>query len=270
MNSQEKVSLIIQYSLLVAGQEEDYRDRDLRPIHLIKYVYLADLEFAKNHDGETYTGINWQFYNFGPYANEAYLQIEPAALAIHAIKKTFPSDFQEQQEWCCYSLDVEDDDTLLREIDMKLPVTITSALQRHIHSNTNSTADLLRYVYNTQPMRNAAPLEYLDFSCVAQVAIEKDEEHTPYLQTLTKKKQLDKKRRLKELKAQIAGRKQENKSWQENLVKPPHEPRYDEVFEEGVRWLDSLAGEPFQEEQIEVVFDKAIWQSPTRRMDGSI
>ena len=97
MNSQEKVSLIIQYSLLVAGQEEDYRDRDLRPIHLIKYVYLADFEFAKNHDGETYTGINWQLYNFGPYANEVYLQIEPAAHAIHAIKKTFPSDYQDQQ-----------------------------------------------------------------------------------------------------------------------------------------------------------------------------
>jgi hypothetical protein len=42
-----KIDLLIQYTLLVAGQEDEYLDRQLGPIHLIKYVYLADLVYAE-------------------------------------------------------------------------------------------------------------------------------------------------------------------------------------------------------------------------------
>ena len=37
-------------------------------IHLIKCVYLADLAYDKEHNGQTYTGIPWRFYHFGPWA----------------------------------------------------------------------------------------------------------------------------------------------------------------------------------------------------------
>jgi len=62
-----RVDKIIQYTLLVAGDEDDYFDRQLGPIHLIKYVYLADLDYAASHNGEIFTGVKWQFYKFGPW-----------------------------------------------------------------------------------------------------------------------------------------------------------------------------------------------------------
>lgn len=51
-----KIDLLIQYAILIAGQEDEYPDRQLGPIHLIKYVYLADLAYAERNGGETFTG----------------------------------------------------------------------------------------------------------------------------------------------------------------------------------------------------------------------
>ena len=44
-------------------------------------------------------------------------------------------------------------------------------------------------------------------------------------------------------------------------VKPP---RYDDVFFEGLTWLDSLAGEPVCATSGEVSFEDEIWKSPAR------
>ena len=52
----KKVDKIIQYALAVAANE-DFCNRDLGPIHLVKYVYLADLAYAERNKGETFTGI---------------------------------------------------------------------------------------------------------------------------------------------------------------------------------------------------------------------
>ena len=41
-------------------------------------------------------------------------------------------------------------------------------------------------------------------------------------------------------------------------------PRYDEVFIEGVRLLDELAGPPPSPLEAEAVFSADIWKSPTR------
>jgi hypothetical protein len=68
MMKSSKIDLLIQYAILIAGQEDEYFDRQLGPIHLIKYVYLADLAYAEHNYGETFTGIDWQFYKFGPWS----------------------------------------------------------------------------------------------------------------------------------------------------------------------------------------------------------
>ena len=73
-----RVDLVIQFSLLVAGEEDDNFSRQLGPIHLIKYLYLADLSYAKRNDGKSFTGIDWQFYNFGPWSAAAHARIEQA------------------------------------------------------------------------------------------------------------------------------------------------------------------------------------------------
>lgn len=43
-----KVDLLLKYILTAAGQE-DSGHREVGPIHLVKYVYLADLAFAEGH-----------------------------------------------------------------------------------------------------------------------------------------------------------------------------------------------------------------------------
>ena len=65
-DSSTKVDLVLQYALLFAGENNEDFDRQLGPIHLLKYVYLADLFHAEKNKGDTFTGINWQFSKFGP------------------------------------------------------------------------------------------------------------------------------------------------------------------------------------------------------------
>jgi hypothetical protein len=52
-----KVDLLLKYILATAGQE-DLGNREVGPVHLVKYVYLADLVFAEKHGGETNHGKN--------------------------------------------------------------------------------------------------------------------------------------------------------------------------------------------------------------------
>ena len=94
-----KVDLVLQYALLVAGDEDNVWDRQLGPIHLIKYVYLADLAFAETHAGATFTGIPWQFYKFGPWSQTVHDRIIPALTAIRADKKVFSSHYKDDGEW---------------------------------------------------------------------------------------------------------------------------------------------------------------------------
>jgi len=47
----KRVDLLLKYILTAAGQE-DLGQQELGPIHLIKYVYLADLIFAEKHGGK--------------------------------------------------------------------------------------------------------------------------------------------------------------------------------------------------------------------------
>ena len=158
-----KIDKIIQYSLLIAGDEDDSFDRQLGPIHLIKYVYLADLYYAASHNGETFTGVKWQFYKFGPWSQEVNNRIEPALLCIHAEKKTFPSDYEDKDEWVRWTAT---DDSFRKELERELPFTIKSTLRRDVHQFGKATPELLSYVYSTKPMLSAAPREFLDFSTI--------------------------------------------------------------------------------------------------------
>lgn len=85
--SSTRVDLVLQYSLLVAGEQDTSFDRQLGPIHLLKYVYLADLFHATKNEGATYTGTEWKFYKFGPWSQSVNERIEPALNAIYADKK---------------------------------------------------------------------------------------------------------------------------------------------------------------------------------------
>ena len=55
------------------------------------------------------------------------------------------------------------------------------------------------------------------------------------------------------------------KSKQPELVNPVPRPRYDEIYEQGVSWLESLSGEPFTEGEMVLEFSEEVWNSTTRK-----
>ena len=124
-----RIDLVLQYALLVAGEQDEKFDRQLGPIHLLKYVYLADLYHAEKHEGTTYTGIKWRFYKFGPWSQSVNERIEPSLSAIGADKKSNPSSYEENQEQIRWSLQ---DEHLLREREQQLPPAITFHLRRNV------------------------------------------------------------------------------------------------------------------------------------------
>ena len=49
------------------------------------------------------------------------------------------------------------------------------------------------------------------------------------------------------------------------LINPVANPRYDDVYKEGVAWLDSLSGEQFSSGDISAEFSTEVWKSITRK-----
>lgn len=253
-----RVDQLLQLALLLASQEEDYKCRSLGPIHLVKYVYLADLAYSIRQ-GETFTGTKWKFHKFGPWSPEVFSRIEPALAAIGAVKKTLPSAFSDEDycRWTAF------DGPTTEVLERDLPAVITVNLKRRVHEHTSDTASLLHYVYLTKPMLTAAPGDDLDFSCIQlpQVPNELGQKHIS--EPLSNKAQKRHKEQINTLKAtvqcKIADRLRRKTEPQEFTS-----PRYDVVFENGAAWLDSIAGEPIKEDKGEVWFPPEIWKSPFR------
>ena len=132
--------------LLVAGEEDSPFDRQLGPIHLLKYVYLADLVNARRNDGKVFTGADWRFHKFGPWSNAIHEVIDPALRKIGAEKLKLASDYGED-DWVRYSVR---DDRLLTEKGRSLPAWIALELRRDIHKFGKDTPALLDYVYKTK------------------------------------------------------------------------------------------------------------------------
>lgn len=250
--------LLIQYALLVAGEEDDYPDRQLGPIHLIKYVYLADLAFAAANHGKTFTGADWKFYKFGPWSAAVYERIEPALFAIRANKHSFPSDFEDRENWVRWELR---DERLLEDSERRLPPRIASRLKRDVHKFGKDTPGLLHYVYGTKPMLSAAPNEPLDLSLVVE-PIHPEAPQSPKMKfdDLSKRK----KKQFSEQMATLRERHRAKQKDKPRLVSPVENPRYDEVYDTGIAWLDELAGEQIQLGEKTVEFSDEVWKSNTR------
>ncbi|SRR6266545_90939 len=123
-----RLDLMLQYALAAAGQE-DPGQGELGPIHLIKYAYLADLAHAERHGGETFTGVPWRFFHFGPWALEVNDRIEQAAAAVNAERRAFTSARYEG-EFVRYLVP---DDALYERLARQLPAEISSAVKRAVH-----------------------------------------------------------------------------------------------------------------------------------------
>jgi len=253
------IDLIIQFVLLVAGDEDNYFDRQLGPIHIIKYAYLADLSFARFNNGQSFTGIDWQFYKFGPWSQAVHTRIEPALNAIHANRNQFSSNYEDKEDWVRWDLH---DDRLLYEKQRALPPAITMHLKHDIHKFGKDTPSLLDYVYKTKPMLYASPNEYLDLSLMAGSMQQDHQVAQPLrMESLSKKKKKDFQQKM----ASLQKLHQQRKLDTPKLINPVANPRYDDVYKEGVAWLDSLSGEQFSSGDISAEFSTEVWKSITRK-----
>ena len=254
-----RVDLLLQYALLVSGEQDEFLDRQLGPIHLVKYVYLADLFHAKRNNGVTFTGIEWKFYKFGPWSQAVHARIEPALSAIGAEKQSFQSDYEDRQDWVRWHLS---DEKLLEGMEDQLPFEITSGLKEDMRQFGKDTQSLLHYVYGTEPMLSAAPNEFLDFTVVAKDLSTNESVPQPLrMDDLSNKKKRKFKERMRELRTRYKNRERKDRK----MINPVKDARYDDVYDEGMNWLNSLAGEPLPEGEHIVRFSDKVWKSTTRK-----
>ena len=263
--NKENLHIILQYSLLCARQNEDRWDWEIGPIHLIKYAYLADLAYAQRHEGATFTGVDWSFHNFGPWSVAVHQEIPVALNAIGALMQEFPSDYGDE-DYYRWSYPDDDSNSLFEKIGNMVPPSVEFYLQKMVRKFGKDTPDLLDYVYNTPPMRSAAPGESLDFSEFVEDKLETVKEpFAPALSLLSAKKKKKLKTRLEEIRAA----KKENGcvAREKRLVPSQMEPIDETVWQKGIDWLDSLAGPSLPQGRHEVEFDDSVWKSSVRRME---
>lgn len=249
--NRQRMDAVLQHALAAAADEDDFRNRELGPIHLLKYAYLADLAFARRHEGETYTGAQWRFYHFGPWAQEAFDRIEPALEALGAQARTFTDPRGDDRvRW-----------RLANAGPDRLPTidpTVRATIRRAVHEFGSDTAGLLHHVYRTRPMIKAAPGENLDFaSAVEQVA-----EPAPAAAESKPMSKTQLKLARERIKQRLAAR--------ANARKPgtSRPPRYDEVFYRGLERLHDFEAGPLEPtERLVIVFSPEVWKSGSRADD---
>jgi hypothetical protein len=255
-----KVDLLIKFALTAAGQE-DPGNRELGPIHLVKYVYLGDLAYAKRFKGETFTGIPWRFHHFGPWSPEVYERIKPVVQATGASERKY-SHPKYEDDFVRWSLM---DEELYDEIEKHLPFCITTAIKRAVHEFGADTQSLLHYVYITEPILKAAPQELLsfDFQNEGTDNIKESNEDGSSQRALSAKEKKRRKAKIQALKDRIQHRLSE-KSKTKKLVSPHTPSRYDEVFFEGQEWLDHLAGSAIEPQSGQLFISEEVWKSRAR------
>jgi len=182
-------------------------------------------------------------------------------LCINAEKTSFQSDYEDQDEWVRW---IATDNSFRNNLENDLPFIVKSTLRRDVHRFGKATPELLSHVYSTKPMLSAAPGEFLNFSNLKTppkiLSPEQSNEEAPSF-----KRQKNLKANLRNLRLQNAERLSAKRK--RCLVQPPRLPRYDEVYFEGLEWLNSLAGEKISEGGKDVVFSDSIWKSPSRSGD---
>ena len=105
--------------------------------------------------------------------------------------------------------------------------------------------------YKTKPMLCAAPSEYLDLSLeVDNTQTNHESRQSLRMDNLSNKK----KKELQQKMAALRELQKQRKSDAQKLVNPVLNPRYDEIYQEGVVWLESLSGEQFPSGDISVEF----------------
>ena len=255
-----RIDQIFQYALARAACADDFRERELGAIHLLNYVYLADLAYARRNGGATYTGTHWRFHHFGPWSADVHRRIEPALVEqAGAVARSIASPHG--GDFVRYGLSTSQAEQIEADIGPKLPAAVGGALVRAVREHGSDTADLLRHVYLTPPMLSARPGDPLDFTS----AVEPDEPPPVPPAPRIRRTKAEKRRRAAALEAGRAKIRQLVAERRSAGVVPALQPRYDDVFFAGLEELDRQAGEPLKASSGTLSFDDSVWSSSQRR-----
>ncbi len=139
----------------------------LTTIRVVKFVYLADLYYARESNGQTLTGFPWAFVHYGPYCGEVMQSLESAA-KNHKIEPIPYKSKYTEGDYHVYRSGLEGEPSIIAS----LPVSVVSNLKQAIRKWGNDTSGLLHHVYfETEPMRGAQPGSRLDFSKATPLTI---------------------------------------------------------------------------------------------------
>jgi hypothetical protein len=193
-----------------------------------------------------------------------FQRVEPAAVGVGAgVERIRGSQFD--QDFVRYRLDREEAEHRVREIERELPPELRHRIRGVVKDFGKDTQSLLDFVYRTRPMLRAAPGEDLDFYAVAVDAGPQPDrvgEPQPEARPASRKAEKRRSEAVEGLRQRIQARLRERLSQHRRPPEPA--PRYDEVFAEGQRQLDELAGDPLPDGEIEARFADDIWHSRGR------
>ncbi|HDD35796.1 MAG TPA: hypothetical protein ENF30_03235 [Candidatus Desulfofervidus auxilii] len=192
----------------------------LTTLRLVKFLYLADLYWARKTGGETLTNWPWRFIHYGPFCSES-LEAIKRAVELGLIKeKTYPSKYDLEDEYNIYETNVKP------QIADQLPEFLSIPLNQAIIKWGEDTPALLDYVYfETEPMMNAKKWDFLDFSKAKKTEKRKEIKMLPLSPEKVKK--------ARELVKKI------KEKYKKALEKKPHvQPVYDDYYFKALEYLD--------------------------------
>lgn len=248
---------IFRYALAVAAKSDEMQCRELGPIHLLKYAYLVDLDYAAHHNGATFTEIEWTFHSFGPWSLAAHALISTAMAASFIQETKRPSNYG-KDDFSRWSLiaDAASENSLERD----LPLEVRGTLDHYVHKFGADTQSLLHYIYATPPLIDAAPGERLDFTKAIPPPKEPASNYVPLLNRLSSRQKSEFSHRMQQLKSRFDQRYVASRS-QRTAVRERRDPE----FSETMQWVNSLAGPDFPDDSAKVAFDDSIWHSEARK-----
>ncbi|WP_437333525.1 hypothetical protein [Sorangium sp. So ce394] len=256
-----KADIILQYALAAASEADDYFDRWLGKIHLLKYVYIADLAYAGKH-GTTFTGAAWRFYHYGPWDAAVCSRIEPVVAYLGA-REFVRQNSKYDSDLAGWRIDQDEAKDLLRSLDRQLPVEVSVEVRRAVRNFGNDTASLLHHVYTTAPMLNAAPGQWLDFAIAKQIRDPIAASADASARELTAKELKRRKEDMLKLKEKL---RVASANQGPRKRKPPAiQPIYDDVFFQGVRQIEELAGPSPDGLSGDAVLSDEVWTSEARK-----
>jgi hypothetical protein len=184
MDSQKKKKILDLIKAICSRVQE--REGYLNKTKLIKYLYLIDVEYYRRH-GAVFTGLNWIFYDYGPWAyeyNDIFNEID--------VSSEFTINTGTRPDLDTQFISVSDGMEL--SFIFKDLGDLLAARELIDRWADESLSKMLDYVYfHTEPMDGVERHQKLDFSKVQKLALIPNFELTKGNLTKSEKEKIRKK-----------------------------------------------------------------------------